>query len=336
MRSSLKRRVVCFGLGPIGQSIARLAAKRSSIEIVGAVDTDPGLVGRDLGELLGVGGTGIKVQKSGHDLYRKADIVLHATTSFLSSARPQLLEFCRNGVDVVSTCEELSYPWFSHRLIAKELDSAAKRGDVTLLGTGVNPGFVMDALAITLSGACERVSEIRATRVLDATKRRLPFQRKVGIGLDAKEFNRSVRTGKFGHIGLPESVAMTCAAMGLKIERFEQRIRPKIASKNLTTENFGTVRKGKVIGLIQDGSGFARGRRVAKYHIEMYGGARNPHDEIELVGIPRISLRIPGGTPGDVATAAVIVNSIPRVVEAAPGLITVMDLRPACSTLGVE
>ncbi|MDG6999449.1 MAG: dihydrodipicolinate reductase [Nitrososphaerota archaeon] len=332
----MKRRVICFGLGPIGLSIARLAAKRRSIEIVGAVDTAPGLVGRDLGELLGIGGMGIMVQNNGHDLYRKADIVLHATTSFLSSARSQLEEFCRNGVDVVSTCEELAYPWFSHRLIAKELDSAAKRRDVTLLGTGVNPGFVMDALAITLSGVCEQVSEIRVTRVLDATKRRLPFQMKVGIGLDVREFYQNVRTGKFGHIGLPESVAMTCAAMGSRIERFEQKIRPKIASKNLTTENFGTVRKGKVVGLIQDGSGFAGGSRVAKYHIEMYAGAMNPHDEIELVGVPRISLRIPGGTPGDIATAAVIVNSIPRVVESAPGLITVMDLRPACSTLGAE
>lgn len=325
--------MVCFGLGPIGLSIAGLAAKRSSIEIGGAVDTDPRLVGKDLGELLGIGAMGVKVQKNGLDLYRRADVVLHATTSFLSSAKSQLLEFCRNGVDVVSTCEELSYPWFSHKSIARELDSVAKKNNVTLFGTGVNPGFVLDALAITLSGACEKVREIHATRILDATKRRLPFQKKVGIGLDVKEFSQRVKTGEFGHIGLPESVAMTCSAMGLDIQRYEQKIRPKIATGGLFTEHFGTVRKGRVIGLVQDGSGFARGKRVAKYHVEMYAGAKNPSDEIELIGIPRISLRIPGGTPGDIATAAVIVNSIPRVIESLPGLMTVKDLRPASSLL---
>lgn len=329
----MKHKVICFGIGPIGQSIARLAVKRDSVEIVGAVDSAPGLVGKDLGELIGVGRMGIKVQKSGRDLYSKADVVLQATTSFLSGAKSQLLEFCRNGVDVVSTCEELSYPWYSHKSIAKELDSAAKKSEVTLLGTGVNPGFVLDALAITLSGVCEKVIEIHATRVLDATKRRLPFQKKVGIGLDVKEFAQNVRTGKFGHIGLPESIAMTCAAMGLNIQKYEQKIRPKIATRNIVTEHFGTVRNGRVIGLIQDGSGFAKGKRVARYHIEMYANAEDSYDEIEIVGVPQISLRIPGGTPGDIATAALIINSIPRVVESPPGLVTVMDLRPATSKL---
>lgn len=332
----MKRKVICFGLGPIGLSIAKLAAIRNSIEIVGAVDAASALVGKDLGELLGNGRMGIKVEKNGHDLYRNADVVLHATTSFLSNAKSQLLELCRNGVDVVSTCEELSYPWFSHKSIARELDSAAKKFDVTLLGTGVNPGFALDALAITLSGVCERVSEIRATRILDAAKRRFPFQKKIGIGLDPKEFSKNVNMGKFGHIGLPESIALTCAAMDLRIEKYEQNIQPKIASRNLTTEHFGIVRKGQVIGLIQDGRGFARGRLVAKYHIEMYAGASDTYDEIELVGVPHISLRIPGGTPGDIATAAVIVNSIPRVMESPPGLMTVMDLKPARSAFQIE
>jgi 2,4-diaminopentanoate dehydrogenase len=329
----MRIRVISYGLGPIGLSIAKLAKRDSQLEIVGAVDMDPRLAGKDLGSLLGEDDIGVRVEKNGRGMYSDADVVLHATTSYLSSAKNQFIEFCENKVDVVSTCEELAYPWFRHAGIAKKIDAAARGNGVTLLGTGVNPGFVMDALAITLSGACERVTEVRATRILDATKRRLPFQRKVGIGLSLKDFQKNVRTGKFGHIGLPESIALTCAAMGIKVTKVEQRISPKIAASKIKTRNFGTVPKGSVIGIVQDGRAFARGRRVANYHIEMYAGARKTFDEIELVGVPRISLRVLGGTPGDIATAAIVVNSIRRVIESSPGLKTVKDLRPATSSM---
>ncbi|MHB2036931.1 MAG: NAD(P)H-dependent amine dehydrogenase family protein [Nitrososphaerales archaeon] len=328
-----KWRAISFGLGPIGASIAKLAMSRSSqIEITGAVDSDPRLIGKDLGGILGFDrNIGIRVQRQGKGLYKEADIVFHATTSFLSTAKAQLLEFCANGVNVVSTCEELAYPWFNHPEIAKELDIAAKKNKVTLLGSGVNPGFVLDALAVTLSGACQSISEIRATRILDATKRRLPFQRKVGIGLTVDEFEQHVRTGKFGHIGLPESIALTCASLGMEVERIDQKISPKIATSAVKTEHFGVVEKGRVIGLVQDGYGFGDKKRVASYHIEMYAGALDTYDEIKFLGVPNISLRIPGGTPGDIATAAIIVNSIPRVMDSHPGLVTVKDLRPASS-----
>ena len=328
-----KWKVISFGLGPIGASIAKLAMSRNSqIEIIGAVDSDPKLVGKDLGGILGLHkNIGIRIQREGKGLYKEADIVLHATTSFLSMAKAQLLEFCENGVDVVSTCEELAYPWFNHAKIAKVLDTAAKKNNVTLLGTGVNPGFVLDALAVTLSGVCQSISEIRATRILDATKRRLPFQRKVGIGLTVDEFDQNVRTGKFGHIGLPESIALTCASLGMEVEKIDQKISPKIATRSVKTEHFGVVERGRVIGLVQEGYGFANKKRVASYHIEMYAGSSDAYDEIEFLGVPNISLRIPRGTPGDIATAAIIINSIPRVIDSHPGLVTVNDLRPASS-----
>lgn len=330
-----KWKVVSVGFGPVGAAIAKVALSRGSqIDLIGAVDSDPKLAGNDVGALVGLGkSTGITVQSDGLELYRSADIVLHATTSFLSRAKPQLLEFCNAGIDVVSTCEELSYPWYNHAEIATELDSVAKKNGVTLLGTGVNPGFVLDALAVTLSGACQSISEVRATRILDATKRRLPFQMKIGIGLSVEKFDESVKTGKFGHVGLPESLALTCASLGVEVDRIDQRIVPKIAESPVRTEHFGTVEKGKVIGLVQDGSAFARGRRIASYHIEMYAGATDPRDEIAFTGVPNISLQIPGGTPGDIATAAIIVNSIPRVIDSRPGLVTVKDLRPASSML---
>src|SRR5579875_1032593 len=327
-----KYRVISFGLGPIGRAIARVAISHNEIiDLVGAVDIDPDLRGRDLGEVLELKDrtTGIKVSDSLSDLFKEADIVLHATSSFLKYVKPQLLEFCENGLDVISTNEELSFPWYNHKQEAQELDESAKKNNVTLLGTGVNPGFVLDALAITLSGVCVNISEVRAERVLDATKRRLPFQKKVGIGLDEKEFEMNVRSGKFGHIGLPESIAMVCSALGMPVERIEQRIAPKISESSQDTEFFGRVAKGKVLGLVQDAIAYSREKRIASYHLEMYAGANNPHDSIEIIGEPNITLNIPGGTPGDIATAAIIVNSIPRVIESKPGLMTVKDLRPA-------
>jgi 2,4-diaminopentanoate dehydrogenase len=330
-----KLKVISFGLGPIGSSIAKLAfARKNSLEVIGAVDANPAFEGKDLSEFTGdTAPTGVKIKKSAGKLYKEADVVLHATSSFLSAAEAQLMEFCENGVDVVSTCEELSYPWMAHKESATRLDRAAKDHGVTLLGTGVNPGFVLDVLAITLSGVCASVSEVNATRILDATKRRVPFQKKVGIGLSTAEFDDNVRTGKFGHIGLPESMAMVCDSLGSPLDKIDQKISAKLAESTVKTEHFGSVAPGKVIGLVQDGQGYSKGRIVANYHIEMYAGAPHPRDEIELVGNPTIKLQIPGGTPGDIATCAIIVNSIPRAVDAAPGLKTVRDLRPASSVM---
>lgn len=331
----MKFKVISFGLGPIGASIARVALLRRDVEVVGAVDSDRRLVGRDLGEIADLGkSTGIRITSSGKDLYKEANIVLHATTSYLPTARLQIIEFCRNRVDVVSTCEELSYPWFTHNRLARELDAAARKNGVTLLGTGVNPGFVMDFLPIALSGVCENISRIEVSRILDASKRRVPFQIKVGIGLSPREFRDKVRTHKFGHVGLQESIAMTCSALNMGLDKITERISSKRATKNVRTEHFGRIGKGQVIGLVQDAKGYSKGKQVASYHIEMYAGAKESFDEIRFKGKPNISLRIPGGTPGDIATAAIVVNSIPRVIEAKPGLLTVKDLRPAVSVSG--
>ena len=311
-----------------------MLSRSDEIDLIGAVDIDPELNGKDIGELLKRGKTGIRVTNSASELYGEADIVLHATSSFLSAAKTQLLDICNHGLDVVSTCEELSFPWYHHVDVAAELDAAAKKRGVTLLGTGVNPGFVLDALVVTLSGICTRVTEIRGERILDASKRRLPFQKKVGIGLNVRQFEENVRTGKFGHIGLAESMALVCTSLGKNVEKVEQRITPKIAERETRTEHFGVVKAGDVLGLVQDATAYASDRRVISYHLEMFTGANDPRDEIEIIGEPDVKLRIPGGTPGDTATAAIVVNSIPRVVDSDPGLLTIKDLRPASGVFG--
>ena len=328
----MKYKVLSYGFGPIGQAIAKVALSRpDQIDLIGAVDVDPELKGKDVGDLLDMRRNGIRVTSAASELYKEADVVLHATSSFLSAAKAQLIDVCSHGVDIVSTCEELSFPWYSHEIVANEIDLVARKNGVTLLATGVNPGFVLDALVVSLSGVCSKVSEIRGERVLDASKRRLPFQKKVGIGLEVGQFEENVRTGKFGHVGLPESMALVCATLGKKMERVEQRITPKVADRETPTEHFGVIKAGNVLGLVQDAAAYAASRRVISYHLEMYSGAEDPHDEVEIIGEPNMKLRIPGGTPGDTATAAIVVNSIPRVVESGPGLLTVKDLRPAAS-----
>lgn len=325
-------KVVSFGFGPIGQAIARVAlGRQEQIEIIGAVDLDPSLVGKDVGEVLNGEKTGTLITDTPNDIFSKADLVLHATSSFLDVAKSQLLDICKHSLDIISTCEELSFPWYNHANVASEIDSAAKKNGATVLATGVNPGFVLDALVISATGACHSVREIRGERILDALKRRLPFQKKVGIGLSVEQFEENVKSGKFGHIGLPESMAMVCSALGRDMERFEQKVTPKIAEKDTPTANHGVVNKGKVLGLVQDASAFVLSKKAITYHLEMYAGAEDPHDEIEVLGEPNLKLRIPGGTPGDSATAAVVVNSVQRVVDSKPGLMTVKDLKPASS-----
>jgi hypothetical protein len=326
-----KCKAVSFGFGPIGQAIAKVALSRSEkIELVGVIDSNPELCGKDIGELLSLRKQGIKVRSSIEDL-EGGDIVFHATSSFLDSTKNQLLDLCSRGYDIISTCEELSYPWYNHEEIAQELDAAAKKADVTMFAVGVNPGFVLDSLAITLSGVCERVDEIQGERILDSSLRRLPFQKKVGVGLDPKTFSENVESGKFGHIGLPESIAMVASALGKKVDRIEQKISPKLARKETSTEHFGVVKTGNVLGLVQDAVAYSSGRKIITYHLEMYDKAEDPHDQIEIIGTPKIKLRIPGGTPGDIATAAMVVNSVQRVLESNPGLFTVKDLKPASS-----
>jgi hypothetical protein len=331
-----KTKVISYGLGPIGILIAKLALERKDqLEIIGAVDINPDLLGKDLGELTGAGScTGIKVSESGKEALSQADVVLHATSSFLGTARDQIEQLCKAGVDVVSTTEELVFPWQSHPDAAKAIDEAAKRHGVSILGVGVNPGFVLDALVITLSGVCSKINLISGTRILDASKRRIPFQKKIGIGLSVEQFEEKVASGTFGHVGLRESIELVGSAIGCNVDRIEEKISPKIAQFAVNTGEIGVVDSGKVIGLMQDAQGYCAGTKAISLHIEMYAQAEAPRDTIEIFGEPNISLTIPGGTPGDIATAALVVNSIQRVLDSSPGLKTVKDLRPASGQFG--
>ena len=313
-------RVIQMGLGPIGRAIAEQARRHPGLELVGAVDTDPAIVGRDLG--------GISISADAVALVRQVrpDLVLHATGSFLDDVAAQLRDLLREGTSVLSTCEELAYPYYRHPRLTRELDREARAGGTVLLGCGVNPGFVMDKLVATLLAGCVSVESVRVRRVVDAATRREPFQRKIGAGLSREAFEQRLAGGRMGHIGLAESAHMLADLLGLPRDReIEQSLRPVVLDEPVESA-FIRVEPGQVAGIDQTLRVLAGGTTRVRMELQMYLGAERPHDAVSVTGNPPLEMEIPSGVAGDIGTAAVTANCAPAVPGLTPGLRTVLDL----------
>jgi len=324
-----KIRAIQYGVGPIGASIAKLMREKQAIEIIGAIDLDPAKAGRDLGEVVGAQDApwGVSVFADAKEaLDHNPDVVIHSTSSSLPKVMDQLLACLEAQSCIVSTCEELSYPFRTHPELAAKLDASAKEWGVALVGTGVNPGFVMDKLVVTLAAVSQRIEHAKALRIVDASKRRLPLQKKIGAGMTVEEFRAQVSAGVIKHVGLPESVAMIADSLNLPVETITETIEPKVATDRVQTE-YLTVERGQAAGVHQIGRGLSQdGKELVYLELQMYVGAKDPADTITLTGYPNISLTIPGGSHGDIATASVVVNSIPVILDAPAGLRTSRDL----------
>jgi 4-hydroxy-tetrahydrodipicolinate reductase len=255
----------------------------------------------------------------------RPDVAELCTSSSLKKVVPEFEAVLKLKVPIVSTTEELAYPVKSNAAVARKIDALAKRSRVAVLGTGVNPGFVMDALPIALTGVCENVSAIEVDRIQDARIRRLPFQKKIGAGLTRDEFMEKVDEGSVRHVGLAESITMIADAMGWKLDQVTDEIQPKMAEQPVSSE-FLTVGAGLVCGIVQDGAGFRKGQPVIKLHMEAYLGAPESYDAVRIAGNPPLQMKLAGGVHGDVATASIAVNSIPKVLQAMPGLRTMRDM----------
>jgi len=331
-----KVRLIQYGIGPIGASIVKLILQKEGFEYVGAIDVDPNKIGKDLGDVAGVGRKlAVTVSGDAKKVIAEsgADLVIHTTASFLKDIRQQILDVIDAGLDLVSTSEELTFPYRRDPAMAREIDARAKEKGVTLLATGVNPGFLMDTLPLTVSGVCQDVKTIRVTRVMDASIRRLPFQKKIGAGMTVDEFEKAVATGRMGHIGLPESIAIIAAGVGWALDEVQQTIKPVVARKALKTK-YLSVKKGQVAGLHQVGKGIVKGKPVITLDFWAYVGAPKNKDAIFIEGTPNVDLTIKGGVHGDLATAAMVVNSINNVIRGQPGLMTMKDLAIPRALLG--
>jgi len=323
-----KIRVMHFGLGPIGAAILKQVSERPGFKVVGGIDVDPAKVGRDLGDVAGLPKRlGIKVSGDAAKALKSATphIVVLCTNSSIKMVMPQIETILKSKTAIVSTTEELAYPGYTHIRQARQIDAWAKRAKVAVLSTGVNPGYAMDALPIALTAVCERVDRIIVNRVQDARKRRLPFQQKIGAGLTTEQFQKQADDGSVRHVGLTESVAMIADALGWTLDRITDVVEAKLASVTISSE-FLAVDPGYVCGIVQDGVGYRRGEPAIRLHMEAYLGAPESYDSIEIDGSPRLAVRVAGGLHGDIATTAIVVNSIPRVLGASPGLHTMRDL----------
>jgi 2,4-diaminopentanoate dehydrogenase len=321
-------RVLLYGLGPIGAMAARQIASRDGFRIVGAVDVDPAKVGHDVGEIAGLSRPlRVKIDPDAANALKKSkpDVVVLCTSSSIRAVMPQIEGVLKAKIPIVTTTEELSYPVKRNAPLARRIDALAKKAKVAVLSTGVNPGFVMDVVPIMLTVACERVETVAVTRVQDGRTRRLPFQQKIGAGLSREQFEREVERGSIRHVGLSESISMIAAALGWQLDRITDDVKPKIADATVASE-FLAVDPGYVSGIIQDGVGYRHGTPIITMHLEAYLGAPDSYDEVKVQGVPNLTLRIPGGVPGDLATASIVVNSIPKVLSARPGLQTMKDL----------
>ncbi len=326
-----KIRVVQYGVGPIGAAIVRLMRTKQAIEIVGAIDKDPAKAGIDLGQLVGAPDApwGVAISAAGAGILADGvDLVTHCTSSSLKDVAGQLLECIQAGCCVVSTCEELAYPFHKYPEISARLDSEAKEWGVAVVGTGVNPGFVMDKLVLTLAATAQRVDQARAIRIVDASHRRQSLQKKIGAGMSPEEFRSQVASGAIKHHGLPESLSMVADGLGFELDDIIEKIEPVIAGERIETE-FLTVEPGQVSGVHQIARGISGGKDKIYLELKMYVGAGSSSDTVELTGEPNITVTVPGGTHGDVATAAVVVNAIPTLLDASAGLRTSRDL-PLC------
>lgn len=316
-----------MGLGPVGQQIVRYAVERSGLHLAAVVDTDPAKAGQDMGSILGCDSKGISVVADGAAALsvNEADVVIVATVSSMEMVETQILLCIEYGNNVVSTAEELAFPWETHPEIARRIDEAAKEKGVTVLATGVNPGLTMDTLPLTLSGVCRRIDRIYVQRHQDAAIRRLPFQRKIGVGLSPEEFSRLAAGGFIRHLGFPESIRMIACGLGWELESIEEEILPVIAGIAVDSP-FLRVAAGQAAGVFQTAKGFVKGKAVITLELEAYIGHPAPKDAITIEGDPPVYSEVRGGINGDVATCAMIVNALPRVVASSPGLKTMPEI----------
>jgi len=321
-----KPRAVVYGLGPIGQLIAKVALERG-IELVGAIDIDPSKVGRDVGELIGIkSGIGVRVEGDADKVLNetKPDVVLHSTGTWLDKVYPQLVKAIRVGADVVSTCETLAWPWYRYPELAELLDNYAKAHGSTVLGAGVNPGFALDVLPAVLTVTLTRLSRVRVVRSLDASRRRYSFQRKIGLGMSLSQFKETLAKGDItAHVGFAESVLLMASMMGIRLDRVEEGQEAIVADRHYETQYF-KVEEGQVRGVVGHGSGFVGNNEVIRVELRACIACED-YEEVTLEGEPTVTWRS-SGTPGDPATVGVVVNLAKRIIDAKPGLITLKDL----------
>jgi len=322
-------KVILYGIGSIGSHIARTVLNKSWLQVVGAVDAAPNKIGKDLGEIIGLKrNTGITIQEADEVISKvQADIVIHSTASSLTEVFSQIETCLKSELNVVSTCEELAFPYLKYPELSKQLDMTAKEHNVTVLGTGINPGYLMDTLPIILTAPCIEVHSIKVRRMMYSGNRRDSYQKKIGTGLTQDQFEKMIQEKKItGHVGLEESIAMIAAALNWKLDEIVVQPPVPITTKNKVTTTFTTIHPSQVCGLESIAFGIRNKIKVITLEFISHANVKQPYDSISIKGTPDVYQKIKGGVNGDIGTVGMLINSIPKVVNAPDGLVTMKDM----------
>ena len=317
-----------FGMGPIGIESIRLAATKGWLRCIGAVDLDPAKIGKSVGQLSGDDKlAGARVYQSFEELCEvtKPDIMLHTAGSKAQQSMEQFLPIVERGISVASTCEELLFPRLRAAAMTERFDKMCRESGARVVGTGVNPGFVMDVLPIFMTGVSRSVRSIYVERVVNATTRRGPLQKKIGSGMEADAFRKLFAEGKAGHAGLKESAALIAHAMAWTLDELTETCEPIVTDCSIRTQHV-EVAAGQTCGLHQRCVGTVRGAVKVELDLKMYLEATDPHDALRIDGEPPLEVLVKGGVAGDQATVAALINVIPRLLKAEPGMRLMTDL----------
>jgi 4-hydroxy-tetrahydrodipicolinate reductase len=319
-------RILQVGLGPLGRRIAADLVARGLGRVVAAVDPHAEVAGRPLGALV-AGAPHEPLVSAAVDAVGRdgIDCAVVATSSSVTACASTFRALLERGHAVVSTCEELFYPRLRHAALADELHELAARHGGRLLGTGVNPGFLMDTVPVFASAVCREVRAVRVERVQDASHRRIPFQKKIGVGLDPSEFAARVRDGSLRHVGLGESLHFIADRLGVRIDRWSEELEAILADRDLPS-GLGPVRAGAGRGVRQIARGHVAGRCVIELDFIAAIAEPDPRDRVVIDGDPPIDLVWRGGVHGDTATSAIVLNCIRPLLAAPPGLHTMATI----------
>lgn len=322
-------KIVQIGLGPLGQKIVRFISERTCIKIVAAVDPAPDKVGKDLGKLCSLKPIGIPVSENLTIALKgkKADVAILSTVSSLKILEKQVAEVAQKGLSIVSTCEELSFPWKTQPRIAKRIDRICKKHNVSCVGTGINPGFLMDYLPSVMSSICQNVKQVKVTRIQDASHRRIPFQQKIGAGLNRAQFKVKEAEGTLRHVGLIESIHLIAHSLNWQLDHTTESLKPVITKRTITS-GYIPIKRGIACGVEQIGRGFIGTKEVIRLHFRAAVGEMDPFDRIEITGRPTIKSTIAGGVNGDIATCAITVNATRSILATSAGLKTMLEIPP--------
>jgi len=321
--------ILQIGFGPLGIQVATFITQKSTVKTVAVVDVNTDLAGKSLNDISSELSKDVFVYPSLKEamekLKCKPDIAIITTVSSLNKLIPQVEEVAQYGISIISTCEELSYPWELQPQLSQKLDNICKKNKIACLGTGVNPGFLMDYLPSVLGSVCKNIEQVIVERIQDATTRRIPFQQKIGAGLSLEAFKEKEKSGTLRHVGLQESVYLLANSIGLILDKVTESLEPVVSDIEVSSKTI-IVKAGHSRGVEQIAHGYVNGICKIKMHFKAAIGEERSYDKITIIGTPSFSSEIEGGINGDIATCAIAINSINSVLKAPPGLLTMADI----------